>query len=100
MNLDDTIVAIATPPGRGGIGVIRLAGPEAKAIATPMLRLKHDLQPGRAVFGELIEPNIEHLGADTIERGPRPARFSPGGMVARPAERRSAMAGTDSSERL
>ncbi len=24
MNLDDTIVAIATPPGRGGIGVVRL----------------------------------------------------------------------------
>ena len=56
MNLDDTIVAIATPPGRGGIGIVRLAGPEARAIATPMLRLKHDLEPGRAVFGELIEP--------------------------------------------
>ncbi|MGA9355499.1 MAG: tRNA uridine-5-carboxymethylaminomethyl(34) synthesis GTPase MnmE [Terriglobales bacterium] len=55
MNLDDTIVAIATPPGRGGIGVVRLAGPEAHAIAAPMLRLKHELEPGRAVFGELIE---------------------------------------------
>lgn len=55
MNLDDTIVAIATPPGRGGIGVVRLAGPEAKAIALPMLRLKHELEPGRAVFGELID---------------------------------------------
>ncbi len=56
MELDDTIVAIATPPGRGGIGVVRLAGPEAKAIAAPLLRLKHQLDPGRAVFGELIEP--------------------------------------------
>ena len=56
MNLDDTIVAVATPPGRGGIGGIRLAGPEARAIAAPMLRLKHDLEPGRAVVGELIEP--------------------------------------------
>jgi tRNA modification GTPase len=56
VNLDDTIVAIATPPGRGGIGVVRLAGPEARQIAMPMLRLKHDLEPGRAVFGELIEP--------------------------------------------
>jgi tRNA modification GTPase len=62
VNLDDTIVAIATPPGRGGIGVIRLAGPEAKKIALPMLRLKHDLDPGRAVFGELIEPADEHVG--------------------------------------
>ena len=55
MNLDDTIVAIATPPGRGGIGVVRLAGPEARSIAAPMLRLKHELQPGRAILGELIE---------------------------------------------
>lgn len=55
MNLDDTIVAIATPPGRGGIGVVRLAGPEAKAITLPMLRLKHELEPGRAIFAELIE---------------------------------------------
>ena len=35
VNLDDTIVAIATPPGRGGIGVIRLAGPEARALRFP-----------------------------------------------------------------
>ena len=55
MNLDDTIVAIATPAGRGGIGVVRLAGPEARKIAAPMLRLKHELEPGRAVFGELID---------------------------------------------
>jgi tRNA modification GTPase len=56
MNLDDTIVAIATPPGRGGIGVVRVAGPEASAIACSMLRLKHELAAGHAVFGEVIEP--------------------------------------------
>jgi tRNA modification GTPase len=56
VELDDTIVAVSTPPGRGGIGVVRLAGPEARAIARPMLRLKHELDPGRAIFGELIEP--------------------------------------------
>ena len=59
MNLDDTIVAIATPAGRGGIGVVRLAGGKAFAIAGPMLRLKHELVPGRAVFGELVEPRGE-----------------------------------------
>jgi tRNA modification GTPase len=56
VNLDDTIVAIATGPGRGGIGVVRLAGPEARAIAAPMVRLKRELEPGHAIFGELIEP--------------------------------------------
>jgi tRNA modification GTPase len=59
VNLDDTIVAIATPAGRGGIGVVRLAGAEACAIAAPMLRLRHPLEPGRAVFGELMEPEGE-----------------------------------------
>src|SRR5277367_3466068 len=58
MHLDDTIVAIATPAGRGGIGVVRISGPEARAIARPMLRLahQHDLEAGHAHFGELIEP--------------------------------------------
>jgi tRNA modification GTPase len=69
MNLDDTIVAIATPPGRGGIGVVRLAGPEARAIVAPILRLKHELEPNRAVFGELVEP----CGAETLVRTPRPS---------------------------
>ena len=59
MNLDDTIVAIATPPGRGGIGVVRLAGPEVRRIVTPMLRLRRELEAGRAVFGELVEPEIK-----------------------------------------
>ncbi len=59
VNLDDTIVAIATPPGRGGIGVVRIAGRKAREIATPMLRLKNELQPGKAVFGELIDPSGE-----------------------------------------
>ena len=56
VHLDDTIVAIATPPGRGGIGVVRLSGSDARAIARPMLRLAHELEAGRAHFGELIDP--------------------------------------------
>ncbi len=64
MNLDDTIIAIATPLGRGGIGVVRLAGPKASAIAAPMLRLSRELKPNQAVFGVLIEP----CSADTSVR--------------------------------
>ncbi len=56
MHLDDTIVAISTPPGRGGIGVVRLSGPDARKIAAPLLRLNSELAAGRALFGELIEP--------------------------------------------
>jgi tRNA modification GTPase len=59
LHLDDTIVAISTPPGRGGLGVVRLAGPEARAIAAPMLRLKQQLEPNRTLFGELIDPDTQ-----------------------------------------
>src|SRR5271167_598981 len=65
VNLDDTIVAIATPPGRGGIGVVRLAGPAAQSIAVPMLRLKHKLEPAQAQVCDLIEASC---GADTPVR--------------------------------
>ena len=41
---DDTIAAIATPPGRGGIGVIRVSGPLAPRIARTVTA--RDLAPG------------------------------------------------------
>jgi tRNA modification GTPase len=37
--LRDTIAAISTPPGRGGIGVIRISGPQARAITSQFLRV-------------------------------------------------------------
>ena len=66
MPLDDTIVAIATPPGRGGLGVVRLSGPESLSIAEPMLRLKSPLEPGRALFSELIDPNQSGARIDEV----------------------------------
>ena len=36
--------------------MVRLAGQRAVEIARAMLRLKHQLEPGRAIFGELVEP--------------------------------------------
>src|SRR5205814_632825 len=46
----DTIVAIATPPGRGAIGVVRLSGPDAPAIARRLITHRGDLEPRRATF--------------------------------------------------
>jgi tRNA modification GTPase len=46
----DTIVAVATPPGRGGIGVVRLAGPDARAIADRLLTHPGGLAPRQATF--------------------------------------------------
>jgi tRNA modification GTPase len=55
VHLDDTIVAVSTPPGRGGIGVVRLSGAESRRIVEPLLRLKRPLETGRATFCELVD---------------------------------------------
>ncbi|MDR3744846.1 MAG: tRNA uridine-5-carboxymethylaminomethyl(34) synthesis GTPase MnmE [Acidobacteriaceae bacterium] len=51
----ETIVAISTAVGRGGIGVVRLSGERAREISAPLLRLRHELAAGRARFGEVID---------------------------------------------
>jgi tRNA modification GTPase len=52
---NETIVAVATPPGRGGIGIVRLSGPEATGIAEPMLRLRNPLAHAQARFADLLD---------------------------------------------
>lgn len=60
----DTIVAIATPPGRGGIGVVRLSGPDACAIAA-RLSDRDTLLPRHATFARLADDHdgviIDHV---------------------------------------
>ena len=46
----DTIVAIATPPGRGGLGVIRISGPECQKVSGLILEQAHELQPRHATL--------------------------------------------------
>jgi len=59
---DDTIAAIATPNGAGGIGVVRVSGPRVLEIAD-------------ALIGKKPEPRIVHFSifrdgtGDTIDRG-------------------------------
>jgi tRNA modification GTPase len=58
---NDTIVAISTPPGRGGIGIVRLSGFSARTIAEPLLKLRHPLAPAQARFAEVIDNTGEIL---------------------------------------
>ena len=50
---DDTIVAIATPPGRGGIGVVRVSGPAAVEVARAIRHSDHELLPRHATFSRI-----------------------------------------------
>ena len=67
----DTIVAVATPPGRGGIGIVRVSGPEALAVAQALITHHEPLQPRHATFSRVRPvpgtqeepdvPNVEFL---------------------------------------
>jgi len=61
MRLHDTIVAISTPPGRSGVGVVRISGPDARKIAEAILRLRpgHEWRPWTATLAELIDLSDE-----------------------------------------
>lgn len=52
---NDTIVAIATPRGRGGIGVVRISGPDAARVAGALMRDPAPLQPRHATLAHLID---------------------------------------------
>ncbi|MGH9822828.1 MAG: tRNA uridine-5-carboxymethylaminomethyl(34) synthesis GTPase MnmE [Blastocatellia bacterium] len=61
MKTGDTIAAISTPPGRGGIGVVRLSGPQSLELASRIFLCPsaNTPQPARAYFGNVIgdDPN-------------------------------------------
>ena len=68
---DDTIAAIATPPGEGGIGIIRLSGPDSATIAGRLFRRGSQnrfidvsvLESHRLYYGSIADPD----GGRTID---------------------------------
>src|SRR5580698_184799 len=57
MQTRDTIVAISTPPGRSGIGLLRLSGTDARGIASRILSFSpaHEWKPWTAALAELVD---------------------------------------------
>jgi tRNA modification GTPase len=55
----ETIVAISTPPGRGGIGIVRLSGPHALEIASGLIRTNGALEAARARLAEVVDPETQ-----------------------------------------
>ena len=52
----ETIVAISTPSGRGGIGIVRLSGTHALAIARGLVRASAPPEHARARLADVIDP--------------------------------------------
>ena len=72
----DTIVAISTPPGRGGIGIVRLSGPDARAIAEPLLKLRHPLAPAQARFAEILDNTGQILDEAVVTYFQKPNSYT------------------------
>ncbi|MGO4882991.1 MAG: tRNA uridine-5-carboxymethylaminomethyl(34) synthesis GTPase MnmE [Bryobacteraceae bacterium] len=68
MNLTDTIVAISTPPGRGGLGVVRLSGALAREIAERMLRFPSapNWQPWSCQLADLLDSSHDAQPVDQV----------------------------------
>lgn len=62
---NDTIIALATPVGRGGIGIVRLSGPAALGIAEkifkPMTQANWQAEARRLTLGWACDENGNHL---------------------------------------
>ncbi len=56
--VDDTIVAISTPPGIGGLAVIRISGPLALETINQYFSSSKKLTPRYATFGKLKHPTL------------------------------------------
>ena len=70
----DTIVAIATAPGRGGIGIIRISGSKSLAIATAITGKSPD--PRTAHFSHYHDKNSSNLDSGITLFFPSPASFT------------------------
>ncbi len=71
----DTIVALATPPGEGGIGIVRLSGPKAISIAESLFRGSgrlSDAPSHRLTFGRIHLPSgVSDEVLVSVMRAPR-----------------------------
>jgi tRNA modification GTPase len=63
----DTIAAISTPPGRGGIGIVRLSGPQAASIAAQLVSLRHPLEHARARLADVLDASDSGIDGGRID---------------------------------
>jgi tRNA modification GTPase len=81
-SLDDTIAAISTPVGEGGIGIVRLSGPEAASIAAALFRpaasgAARPPVPYHLHYGHILDPETgERVDEVLIAHMPAPSTYT------------------------
>jgi len=61
-SLDDTIAAIATPLGEGGVGIVKISGPEARSVLEQLFAPTNPtrpLEPRRLILGHIRDPQTK-----------------------------------------
>lgn len=74
MKILDTVAAVSTPYGKGGVALIRISGADAVAIADRVFRAKSgrtlcELEHAKMVYGEFFMPDAERGSANGIDDG-------------------------------
>jgi tRNA modification GTPase len=77
----DTIVAISTPPGRGGIGIVRLSGPQAAEFAVQLVALRYPLEPAHARLAEVLDDDSSRIDQALVTLFPAPHSYTGDDLV-------------------
>ena len=74
----DTIVALATPPGQSGLGVVRISGPESASVLSRVWKPKRskELEHRKLFLGEIIDISGEALDTATAVFLPSPHTYT------------------------
>ena len=82
MSEHDTICAVSTPPGEGGIGIIRISGPQAMDIVDTVFQAKNGSiladVPSRTIhYGQIVDPaNGERIDESLVSVMRAPASYT------------------------
>ncbi|MGK0341989.1 MAG: tRNA modification GTPase, partial [Candidatus Azotimanducaceae bacterium] len=74
MNHQDTIAAVATPAGRGGVGIVRVSGPAVSKISHAMT--DRALVPRQATFTDFLDASGEAIDQGLALYFKSPASFT------------------------
>ncbi|MFP5222130.1 MAG: tRNA uridine-5-carboxymethylaminomethyl(34) synthesis GTPase MnmE [Acidobacteriota bacterium] len=80
MRAEDTIVAVVTPPGRGGVGIVRLSGPQASELGQRLFSSHRadfaGFKPYRLHHGTLLDATGRHLDDVLAAYMPGPGSYT------------------------
>lgn len=78
LHFSDTVAAVSTPRGKGGIAVIRISGPDAVALLGKVFRGKTNpaAHPRRACFGQILDADGTELDEGLALYFPAPHSFT------------------------